>query len=357
MKKESLYTTIGLMSGTSLDGMDAALIKTDGKEIVETLDFISRPYEDDLREKLRTCLGKTRRDDLLDQAEREMTLAHAAIVKELMSSSKETKIDLIGFHGQTVHHDPANRFTWQIGDGALLAAETGIDVICDFRNADVAAGGQGAPLIPLYHQALAADLVKPCVILNIGGVANVTYIGDNGALLAFDTGPGNALIDDWVKTHAGQSFDEDAKFARAGEVDMAWIGSFLAHPYFQRKPPKSLDRDEFQACSGKSLEEGAATLTALTVATILKAMDHFPALPEHWYVTGGGRHNPLIMAGLRKRLSVPVDSVDTLGWDGDALEAQGFAYLAVRSLLSLPLSLPTTTGVDTPVTGGVFYRG
>lgn len=353
MKKESVYTAIGLMSGTSLDGIDAALIRTNGVDYVEPLDFRFVPYEPVLREKLRACLGKTKRDAQINEVEREMTLAHAEIVRCF-----DEEYSLIGFHGHTLHHEPDQGFTLQIGDGALLAQETSCDVVCDFRTNDVKHGGQGAPLIPLYHRALAANLPKPCVILNIGGVANVTYIGeDDNEVLAFDTGPGNALIDDWINTHTGQRFDKEGLIAKAGQPDEAWIKACLALPYFQKKPPKSLDRDAFVTVSGQTLENGAATLTCLTVETIAQAQKYFSKPAKQWYVTGGGRHNSFIMNALRKKLAVSVDSVDALGWNGDALEAQGFAYLAIRSVLDLPLSLPTTTGVETPVSGGVLHKG
>lgn len=341
------------MSGTSLDGIDAALVRTDGRDHVEPLAFVSVPYNDDLRERLRACLGKTQIDEAVLSAERVMTLAHAAAIKLLLSNHPSSKIPtLIGFHGQTIHHDPANGITIQIGDGALLAKECGVDVVNDFRTADVKAGGQGAPLIPIYHAARAksSGLELPVAILNIGGVANVTWIGRSGEILAFDTGPGNALIDDAVKALTGQKYDDGGKLAKAGTVNAAALQSFLQHPYFEKIPPKSLDRNEFK------VKGDVATLTAYTIHSIVKSLAHLPEAPKAWYVTGGGRHNAAIMDGLRGLLNVPVESVDTLGWDGDALEAEGFAYLAVRSVLGLPLSFPTTTGVKTPMTGGMLHR-
>ena len=349
-----MQTAMGLMSGTSLDGIDAALIRTDGQGVVERLGFYTVPYTDEVRSALRACLGlKTDPDGRVARAERLMTLAHAQAVAALRRQCPGP-VDLIGFHGQTIDHDPAARRTWQIGDAALLAAETGIDVIADFRSADVAAGGQGAPFLPLYHAALAQRLEKPVAILNIGGVSNVTYIGRDDTLLAFDTGPGSALLNDWVKQHTGAEYDRDGLLAASGNVDASILETYLAHEFFTRAAPKSLDRDQWNTkpVAGLSVEDGAATLTAFTVQAIARAVDQLPQKPLAWFATGGGRLNPSIMNGLRHALNVPVGMVDDLGWDGDAMEAEGFAYLAVRSALGLPLSLPTTTNVPQPMQGG-----
>jgi anhydro-N-acetylmuramic acid kinase len=265
-------------------------------------------------------------------------------------------IEIVGFHGHTILHRPAERRTWQIGDGALLARRLGLDVVADFRSADVAAGGEGAPLAPLFHAALAAQLPKPAAVLNIGGVANVTWIGDGDAILAFDTGPGNAPIDDWVLRHTGVPADIDGALARAGRVSAPHLERFLERPFFDRPPPKSLDRDEFRDLVPieLSLEDGAATLTEITAAAAEASARHFPH-PREWLVTGGGRHNPALMDALRRRLGTSVRPVEEIGWNGDALEAQAFAYLAVRSLAGLPLSLPATTGVSRPTCGGRLF--
>lgn len=356
MQKPRLYTAIGLMSGTSLDGIDAAVIRTDGHGHVERLGFYTEDYEPAVRDALRACLGlKTDPDGRVKMAERVMTLAHAEAVKKLLAKTglQAADIDLIGFHGQTIFHEPANRFTWQIGDGPLLAKETGITVINDFRSADVQAGGQGAPFLPLYHCAVTHGLSRPVAILNLGGVANVTYI-DDAVLLAFDTGPASALINDWVKANQRGEYDNDGLFAAQGKVDHAVLGSYLADPFFNITPPKALDRDQWttRPVAGLSLEDGAATLTAFTVESIARSRAHLPRQPLAWYVTGGGRHNKTMMAWLRAALGVPVGTVDDLGLDGDAMEAEGFAYLAVRSELGLHLSEPGTTRVPQPVTGG-----
>jgi anhydro-N-acetylmuramic acid kinase len=266
-------------------------------------------------------------------------------------------IRVLGFHGHTIDHRPADGVTRQIGDGALLAAETGIDVVADFRAADVAAGGEGAPFAPLYHAALCRDLAKPVCVLNVGGVANLTWIGADGVPLAFDTGPGNALLDDWVRRHTGAAMDTDGALAASGTAVPAAVAAYLDDPYFARTPPKSLDRLDFDLdpVAALSPADGAATLVAVTCAAVARAIDHLPAPPERWLVTGGGRHNPVIMAILAAMMAAPVEPVERVGWNGDALEAQAFAFLATRSLAGLPLSLPTTTGVAAPITGGRLF--
>jgi anhydro-N-acetylmuramic acid kinase len=292
---------------------------------------------------------------IIGEAEQRLTLAHAEAVKTLLA--KVGSADLIGFHGQTILHRPEKGWTWQIGDGALLARETGIDVINDFRTGDVAAGGQGAPLMPLYHAARARGQAEPLVVVNIGGVAQVTYIcGDT--VLAFDTGPGNAPIDDWMQRHTGRPVDTDGALAASGTVNEAALRDMLDHPFFSRVPPKSLDRMDFgmEAVEGLSPADGAATLTAFTAASLARAAEHFPQAPQNWIVSGGGRHNRTLMAMLKARVAAPVMSANDAGWDGDALEAEGFAYLAMRAKRGLPLSLPTTTGVARPMTGGKYWK-
>ena len=346
------------MSGTSLDGVDVAALATDGRQRVVAGPALTVPYPEAFRERLRGILGSTRPSADIAAVEAELTRLHAAAVAGFRARHPGVAFDLVGFHGHTILHLPAERRTWQIGDGALLARLVGIDVVADFRGADVAAGGEGAPLAPLYHAALAADRAKPIVVLNLGGVGNVTWIGDGAdEILAFDTGPGNALIDDWVRRHTGAAADIDGALALAGAVSAAHVARFLAHPYFARKPPKSLDRDDFQGVipEGLALADGAATLTEMTAAAVAAATRHFPAPPHEWLVCGGGRHNPALMAALARLLPAPVRPVEAVGWDGDALEAQAFAYLAVRSVLGLPLSLPSTTGAPHPLCGGRVF--
>jgi anhydro-N-acetylmuramic acid kinase len=343
------------MSGTSLDGIDVAMIETDGGERVLPGPSLTIPYSAAFRERLRSVLGGV---GPVAEVEDELTRLHAKAVGEFLRCHPATPLDLVGFHGHTILHRPADRRTWQLGDGALLARLLGLDVIADFRSADVAAGGEGAPLAPLFHAALAAGLPKPLAVLNIGGVANVSWIGASAEVLAFDTGPGNALIDDWVRRHTGAAADLDGALARAGRASAAHVARYLVDPYFARRPPKSLDRDDFHgfAPEGLSLADGAATLTEMTAAGVAAAARHFPAPAREWLICGGGRHNRALIAALETRLRAPVRPVEAVGWDGDALEAQAFAYLAVRSLHGLPLSLPSTTGVAHPTCGGRLFR-
>lgn len=373
--KNKVHTAIGLMSGTSLDGVDAALIETDGQAIVRPLGFVTFPYQPKAREEIRACFGvKNRLDPKVKDAERLITHLHIEAVEALLQETgrRREEIDVIGFHGQTVYHAPADRITVQIGNGDLMARECRIDVVDDFRSADVKAGGEGAPLAPLYHAARArhAGLELPAAILNIGGVANVTWIGGGPEdILAFDTGPGNAMMDDWTKNRIDEPYDKDGALANAGTPNEALLTQWMAHEYFSRTPPKSLDRNEWDiAALGRmaqmmerlSDEDGAATLREFSIRGILKSVDYMPAPPKHWYACGGGRHNKGLMerlgAALTARGHGALHAVDDLGWDGDATEAECFAYLAVRSLLGLPLSLPGTTAVPQPMTGGVLHR-
>ena len=350
-----MWCALGLMSGTSLDGIDVAMVETDGyhRVIAGPALTISNPRE--FRERLRSVLGGI---GPVAEVEDELTRLHAAAVGEFLRRHPATAIDIVGFHGHTILHRPAERRTWQLGDGKLLAQLVGCDVVADFRSADVAAGGEGAPLAPLFHAALAAALPKPLAVVNVGGVANVTWISATSEILAFDTGPGNALIDDWVRRRTAAAADIGGALARAGCPSAPHVERFLASPFFERPPPKSLDRDDFRGFvpAGLSLEDGAATLTEMTAAALAAAARHFPGPASEWLVCGGGRHNPALMEALNRRLQAPVRPVEAVGWDGDALEAQAFAYLAVRSILGLPLSLPSTTGVTRPTSGGRQFR-
>ena len=358
---EAAVWAIGLMSGTSCDGIDAALIRTDGISIEDFGPTIEVAYDAAFRARLQSCFGGK---GPVGAVERELTERHAEAVRRLLAEAqrKPSEIGIVGFHGQTIHHAPAQRQTVQIGDGALLAKLTGIDVVNDFRSADVSAGGQGAPLAPVYHLARADKLAKPVAVLNLGGVGNVTWIGPSGihgdgTLLAFDTGPGNALLDDWALRHTGKPADLDGALAAGGRPSSGALAKLKSDPYFALPAPKSLDRQHFKALadaalSGLSAPDGAATLVAFTAWSAAEAVRAFPSPPREWLVCGGGRRNPAIMQGLRQALPCPVRSVDEVGWNGDALEAQAFAFMAVRSLRGLPLSFPGTTGVPYPMPGG-----
>ncbi|MGE5516726.1 MAG: anhydro-N-acetylmuramic acid kinase [Bacteroidota bacterium] len=351
---------IGLMSGTSLDGVDAAVAVTDGIAVERLGAALTRPYGADTRARLRAVLGG---EGAVAEVEAEITHIHAEVVAELLAQAGLTadEVDVIGFHGHTILHRPDQRRTWQIGDGALLARLTGIPVVHDFRTDDVQAGGQGAPLVPVFHRALAAGVERPLAVLNLGGVGNVTWIGADDTLLAFDTGPGNALLDDWALAHTGKPVDEDGALARAGTADAARVAAFADHSYFAQVPPKSLDRDDFRQLAqhlvaGMAPADGAATLAAFTARSVARSAEHFPRPVRRWLVCGGGRHNPAVMAALSAELAVPVEPVENVGWDGDALEAQAFAYLAVRSMRGLPLTFPETTGGPHPSTGGRLHQ-
>ena len=338
------------MSGTSADGVDAAIIETDGETVRAFGPCRTVPYPASLRQAVLAAMAAGEAPPWLEAA---VTQANADAARALIADAgpNARPVDLIGLHGQTIVHQPERRRTVQIGDGAALAAALGVPVVNQFRVADVAAGGQGAPLVPLFHQALAAAL-GPVAVLNVGGVANVTFTGQ--PLLAFDTGPGNALLDDWVGRHTGALFDDGGRLAAQGRVDAGRLALLLAHPYFDRSPPKSLDRHAFtlDAVEGLQPADGAATLLAFTVGAVVRAAAW--ASPRRWLVAGGGRHNAALMVALGTALG-QVDPVEAVGWDGDALEAQAFAFLAVRSLRGLPLSLPGTTGVPSPMPGGVLH--
>jgi anhydro-N-acetylmuramic acid kinase len=367
-------SAIGLMSGTSYDGVDVALINTDGEEIGRIGETLYRPYTEDERQLLRRAMaqsanlvGRSERPGALAEAEALVTRGHAEAVESFLAANGMAPADVgvVGFHGQTVLHDPQRRLTVQIGDGPALARRLGIAVVHDFRAADVAAGGEGAPLMPAYHRALVRLLNEPhpVGVINIGGVANLTVI-DGEELVACDTGPGNALIDDFLRLRTGSSHDADGRAAAAGRVDEVAVERILAHPFFAKSPPKSLDRNAFhhwiaerETLAGKSVEDGAATLTALTAAAIARAVTLLARPPLSFIAAGGGIRNPVLMRMLAERLApATLKTADAVGWSGDALEAQGFAYLAVRSLNGLPLSYPGTTGVPAPMAGGVLAR-
>ena len=363
---------IGLMSGTSQDGVDVALIDTDGETIAQFGATACRPYSKAERTLLRRATAaaanlteRTARPAIVAQAERLINDAHAEAVQTFLAANdlNAANVAAVGFHGQTLLHRPERRLTLQIGDGAALAARLGIPVVYDFRSADVAAGGQGAPLAPIYHRALVRRLGRemPIAVLNIGGVANVTYI-DGEELIACDTGPGNALLDDFLRLRTGRPLDTDGRKAAAGALDEALIERLLQHPFFLAPPPKSLDRNDFRGFVGDTLdgigvEDGAATLTALTAAAVARIVRHLPRPPATWIVAGGGARNPTLMRMLAGRLApARIESAHEAGWSIDSLEAQAFAYLAVRSLRGLPISFPGTTGAPRPLTGGVLAR-
>lgn len=371
---------LGLMSGTSMDGIDVALLDSDGGAEIQPGPYAFYPYSAQFRDQLRAGLSEAR--DLADRLDRPGRLAileqyltdlHGEAVAHFLEDHKieAQSVDVIGFHGHTVFHKPEAGLTIQIGDGARLAELCGIDVVYDMRAADVAAGGVGAPLAPAYHCAMAARVAQRAAVLNIGGVANLTAMtsaGGEGAqaasanelagLVAFDTGPGNALIDDWVSRQTGNAFDSGGALCAAGNVDEGIVSQMLSHAFFARPPPKAIDRNLFslEPVSGLSVEDGAATLCEFSARAVGLGAALLSDLPEMWIVTGGGRRNASMMARLSRVLEVPVVPSEVFDVDGDAVEAHAWAYLAVRSLKALPLTFPGTTGVKQPTTGGVPSR-
>ena len=359
---------LGLMSGTSMDGIDVALIETDGENALTRGPAMTLAYNLEQREALAEAVsharGIVRRGDRpgnLTATERMVTELHAAAVHAFCRKQKidRATIDVIGFHGQTVLHRPRQRLTVQLGDGPLLAELSTRPVVYDLRAEDVAIGGEGAPLVPVYHRALAARIeTRPVAVLNIGGVANVTWIGSDGRLIAFDTGPGNAMIDDLVKRRLGAAFDSDGALAAKGKVHEDYVKEYLRHTFFAAPAPKSLDRNVFagELVDALSIEDAAATLTAFAAESIAKARENLPEEPRLWIVCGGGRKNKTLMSMLAGRVENAVVPAEAAGLDGDAIEAEAWAYLAVRSLKRLPITFPGTTGVFHPITGGVLAK-
>jgi anhydro-N-acetylmuramic acid kinase len=348
-----IYTALGLMSGTSCDGIDIAVIKSDGEDYVKAVDGITVIYPQEFRDKL-FALMRGKLSNVLE-IENELTVRHAEAVKFFTS---KYHINLIGFHGQTIKHAPAQGLTWQIGNLPLLTQLTGIDCVGDLRRRDVAAGGQGAPLVPIYLKALTATLAKPAMFLNLGGVANVCYL-QKDHMIAFDCGPGNALIDDLCHRFYGIPYDQDGKRSRQGTIDQAVVDKLLNIDFFHKQPPKSLDRNNFDHSFFSHLAppDALATATEFTARAIKKALGFTTPAPNHIIVSGGGRKNSFLLS--RIKANIPETTLvpsEELGFNGDMLEAQAFAYLAIRSVKNLPISFPTTTGCPHPLTGGVICR-
>ncbi|MEZ5801415.1 MAG: anhydro-N-acetylmuramic acid kinase [Nitratireductor sp.] len=363
------------MSGTSMDGIDVALLATNGKSRIERGPGASFPYDPDFRRQLAAALVEAadigEREDRpgkLAEIEQELTTRHAAAVSSFLFEHrlKPGDIDLIGFHGQTVLHRPQDALTVQLGDGQLLADQTGINVVYDLRAKDMQHGGQGAPLVPVYHRALSKNLPTdlfapgkdrwPVAFVNIGGIANITWISSRGAMIAFDTGPGNALIDQWVQVKAGIPFDQAGAISSEGRVMPEMADAYLGSAFFAQPAPKSLDRNDFLPPDPESasLEDGARTLAHVTARSILMAADHLPKAPVLWIICGGGRHNAAIMADLATLAAQSgsrVVKAEEAGFDGDAMEAEAWAYLAVRAQRGLKITWPGTTGIDKPRSG------
>ena len=371
---------VGLMSGTSMDGIDVAMIHTDGERLVKAGPTLFMRYDVSFRRQIeaglkaaKTIVDRSDRPGHLSALEHAITERHASAVHQLIDglSASEREIwgkpDVIGFHGQTVLHRPAAGVTVQLGGGAWLAEATGIPVVYDMRANDMRHGGQGAPLIPVYHAALAHGLPDrvperwPVAFVNIGGISNITVVPEEGDPIAFDCGPGNALIDQWVQREGGVPFDEDGRIASEGGVDRAVLRRYLDKPFFTRKGPKSLDRLDFTLDEIEALDlaDGARTLAAVSAHSIYASVNLLPERPRLWIVAGGGRKNPHTLSDLRELVradDAEVLTSEDFGMAGDFLEAEAWAYLAVRALRGLPLTFPTTTGCSEPVSGGVIVR-
>ena len=370
----SLISAIGLMSGTSMDGIDLAMLRTDGENVVERGPSLFVPYEAAFRRRIVAGLEDAkvivRRDERpgdLAALERDITGRHADAVDFFLRNGARNwgKPELIGFHGQTVLHRPHLGLTVQIGDGGWLSQLTGVPVVHDMRANDMVFGGQGAPLVPAYHAALARSLPAefsgshPVVFVNIGGISNITFVPAEGDPIAFDTGPGNTLIDQWVSREGGVPYDAGGAIASEGGVMRRVVDDYLDNPFFEKSGPKSLDRNDFTLSKAEGLElsDGARTLAAVSAEAILKSAGHMPEKPKLWIVCGGGRKNPHIVGDLREgaeRAGAEVALAEDVGLDGDATEAEAWAYLAVRALKGLPLTFPTTTGCREAVSGGVI---
>ena len=362
---------IGLMSGTSLDGIDAALIKSDGVNVMHYGIPLSRPYDRHEHGILKITLSEARcegqptnKNTNINETSKMITDLHIEVVKTLLRQNDLSPIDIdvIGFHGQTLLHNPGEGWSWQIGDGNQLSKELGIQVVSDFRKYDVSNGGQGAPLVPVYHKAVFSGrgVKYPIGLINFGGVANVTWIGSDKTddLIAFDTGPANALLDDWVRRNTDYIYDKDGIFSQHGTIHQGLIEKWINNDYFKQPPPKSLDRDYFNVdeVNSLSLEDGAATLAGFSVACLKEAINIYPKKVNNWYVSGGGAHNPTIMTMLNEVLGENVKTLNTIGLDGDYIEAEAFGYMAVRRLYDLPITFPGTTGISSPSTGGVISK-
>ena len=362
-----LIKSLGLMSGTSLDGIDLALLSSDGEALIEAGRHGCVGYDAETRGTLRAAIDMARDlptpaltdmamwPELLVTADALVTQAHMVAVQEFLDADDD--IELIGFHGQTLIHRPDEAMTLQIGDAQALATGLGIDVVGQFRLNDMRHGGQGAPLAPLYHAALAGP-ARPQAVVNLGGIANMTWLGAADEMLAFDTGPANALIDDWMMNKTGSPYDAGGALAAAGQVNEAALAALMAHGFFEAVPPKSLDRLAFdmEPVQGLSPEDGAATLTAFSAKALARGLAHCAEKPMRLILCGGGRHNKTLTQMIADYGDIGVVDCDVLGWQGDALEAQAFAWLAIRSVKEMVLSSPATTGVSRAVSGGVLYK-
>lgn len=352
---KKLITAIGLMSGTSCDGIDVALMKSDGNKIIEMQFAMTIPYTDKFHRKLKEVIGGDYKDIL--EVEKELTTLHASAVNAFISKfdiSRES-VNIVGFHGHTIKHLPKEGITWQIGNIPLLNALTKISVVGDFRRKDVACGGQGAPVVPIFLKGISAKLAKPTLFLNVGGVSNICYVDDH-ELIAFDVGPGNAPMDDLVLNAIGESYDKDGALARKGAINKKLVEGFMSHEFFKQKPPKSLDRNafDFSLINKLPLSDALATYAEIIAQGVVKSLEFLPKKPAQIYIYGGGANNSYLVERIAKESNLNVVNTDILKINANFLEAYAFAYLAIRCVLKLPITYPSTTGVHQPQSGGVF---
>ena len=363
------YYSLGLMSGTSGDGVDSSIVQSDGDtEYKVILDKYFKYNQDiyenihSLKNKINAALDLKNLSKDIDSLEKEITVFHAKVVNEIIKESK-SNIDFIGFHGQTIYHNAKEKISKQLGDGKLLSHLTKKTVVYDFRQNDLINDGQGAPLTAMFHKILTYKhkLKIPLTFLNIGGVANMTHINHLNKICAWDVGPGNCLIDQWVRLHSKNRYDQDGKIARSGKINKMILNSALEnYPEINSSDdrPKSYDVKDFDLSFVRelSLEDGAATLTEYTAKILTTRLRNTLADTKNIVITGGGRKNEFLIKSIREKMKIPVLLIDDYGLDGDFIESQAFAYLAIRSYLKLPISFPETTGVNRPSTGGVIVK-
>ena len=364
---KEIFYSLGLMSGTSLDGIDASIIKSDGENFIKTIDNMHFEYDYQFKSKLKktvnTVISKKQFSTLsekIKKIEEELTLKHAEACKLIIKKNKNIKIDFLGFHGQTILHRPNKGYSIQIGNSNLLSKIMNIPVISEFRKNDILNGGQGAPLAPLYHQVILNKIKAklPAVVINIGGISNITYMKKNKKLISFDCGPGNYLIDEWIRKKLRKEFDKNGYQAKKGKVNKKILKKLLQDPYYKKNYPKSLDVKYFnlKKLKGLNTKDGSATLSMLTVETILNAINNFKNYPKILLITGGGRKNKFIFKNIKKKVKCPIYSVDHFKIDGDYVESQAFAYLSIRSYLKKNITFPNTTGVKKPCVGGIYFK-
>lgn len=361
METIKTFNALGILSGSALDGVDIAFIKTDGVDVYKTGHTMTVPYDEPIRQKIRSVLGMRpdtpENKNILAEIEKELTIFWAQAVKEYIDMYDVT-VDVIGLEGHTICNNPKQQYIYQLGDGELLSALTGIKVVYNFHAADIAAGGQGGPLDVTFYNAVTSQRERPLAVVDISGISSISWLGSFGEMAAFNSGPGNAAVDEWVMKHAGQNMDYNGKLAITGKINEQIVAVLMRHKYFAQYPPKSTHREEFREklenLEGLSLEDGAATATAFVAESIAYSLLlYVPEIPKKVMVCGGGAKNPTLMRFLRQRLpQIEVCTAEDWGYDSAAIGVQAVAYLAVRRINFLPVSFPTTTGVYEPMIGG-----